>query len=188
MATEKFNIRFLSHRRYLLRHYCLGGLKLLMRKREEKNQIATGHYRLVICRKVTMAWHLSIRLDLDRRKLTADLHYQRLLLRVYYFNGLKRFKECLQIETAKAKRFHSYQIKVKLFNSWRLYAANEKAKSIRDEELVETFRQERIKRTYFNLLKAYPGEMKRLRMRQKRLDDLRSKVREIIPDYDSQVP
>ena len=167
-----------------MRHYCLNGLKKLMQLRHAKEQKAQEHYKSVINRKIFDAWHFDIRVELNNKKSKADYFYRKFLLR-NCFTNLKSHKNCLQIENAKARRFFNYHLKQKLFEAWRSYKYAEKEKMIGYDKLIEDFQRDQLRRKYFKMIKEYPSEMKKFRVRQKRLDELRSKVKLLIPDYET---
>jgi len=161
----------------------MNGFKNLIKLKRSNLALANKHYSLVIFRKVVEAWRFSIRIDLVKRQQIADEFNRKLLLKIY-LNKFKLHKQCAQIASAKATRFYKYQIKLKLFEAWKFYTVKEKRAAIEHENLVKQHNSERIKKKYFLIWKQFPDEMKRLKIRQKRIDELRSKVREMIPDYE----
>lgn len=161
----------------------MNGFKKLIELRRHQSALATKHFSLVIFRKVVKTWRFSIRIDLVKRQQIADEFNRKLILKIY-LNKFKLHKQCAQIASAKATRFYKYQIKLKLYEAWKFYTVKEKRAAIEHENLINQHNAERIKKKYFLIWKQYPGEMKRLKIRQKRIDELRSKVREMIPDYE----
>ena len=75
-------------------------------------------------------------------------------------------------------------MKFKLFEAWKLYKVKEKEKAIVYEILIAEHNLSRIKIKYFQIWKSFPVEQRKLKLKQKRLDELRLKVREMIPDYE----
>jgi hypothetical protein len=172
------------YKRHLLRYYGLNGLKRLVEIRDEKMQIAEKHYSLVIFKKLFKPWRSITRAELSVLEIKADNFYAKFLLKNYFYNGIKLFKQHAQIEAAKATRFYRFRIKIKLFSAWQVYTAHEKKKFASHESLVREHNLHRIRTTYFLIWKQFPAEARRLRARQKRIDELRNKVKAIIPDYD----
>jgi len=166
-----------------MRYYGINGFKKLIELRRSNLDLANKHYSLVICRKIVEAWKFSISIDLVRRQRMAD-EFNRKLLMKNYLNKFKLHKQCAQIASAKATRFYKYQIKLKLFEEWKFYTVKEKRAACEHEILINQHNTERIKKKYFSIWREFPNEMKRLKIRQKRIDELRSKVREMIPDYE----
>lgn len=147
-------------------------------------EIAKKHYSLKIFKIVIELWKYSIRIDLVRRQRIADEFNSKLLLK-HGLNSFKLFKQHAQIEAAKANRFYKYHLKQKFFESWKVYKVNEKRKAVEYEALIEEHDKNRIIKSYFFIWRKYPAEVKRQKERQKRMDELRSKVRELIPDFES---
>lgn len=163
----------------------MNGFKKLLRLRNESLRKAIEHHSCRVTGRIFASWHLTIRSDVSVKEKLADEFYAKYLVKHYYFDGLKLFKQALHIEAAKANRFYRYNLKLKLFACWRTYARSERERTIANASLVEQHNVNRIKVKYFARWRRLPDEMKKLRARQKRLDELRSKVREIVPDFES---
>lgn len=172
------------YKKYLMRHYGMTGLKLLIKARNEKMQLAEQKYRKTIFTKLFYPWRYSVRSELSVKERIADDFYGKFLFRNYFQNGIKVFKQHAQIEMAKAGRFYRFNIKLKLFRTWLTYTVAEKKKYLKYDDIVREHNLSRVRKTYFTIWRQYPAEKKRTQEREKRLADLRSKVREIIPDYD----
>ena len=173
-------------RKYLIRYYGMNGFKKIIESKRKNEETADNHFGSIILRNFVQTWHINVRLELKIREQKADEFYNKILVKTY-FGKMKQFKKILLIEEAKANRFYKYRIKLKLFETWKLYNKTEKQKAIQNEQLIKEHNEYRLKSNYFKIWKVYPAEMKRTRIRQKRLDELRSKVREMIPDYESPV-
>lgn len=175
----------LFYKKYLMRYYCLTGFKKLIELRDYKMNKATEHYNHKLFGKIIYQWKLSVFIDLNRRYEKADDFNNKRIVKNCFKFGLKQFKQCIQIETAKANRFYRYKIKAKLFEAWKLYKDNEKEKAISYEILIAEHNLNRIRVKYFKIWKDFPNENRRLKEKQKRLDELRSKVRQMIPDFEA---
>lgn len=167
----------------MLRFYGLNGFKKNIEQRDKKYALADGHYRNKIMKLIFVDWNILIKGSVIVKQKKADLFYQKFLLKNTFFNGLKQFKQSLLIGNAKATRFYNYNIKVKLFHNWQIYIAGEREKAKRYEILIAEHNLLRITAKYFKMFREYPDEAKKFRARQKRLDQLRNKVKELIPDY-----
>jgi hypothetical protein len=161
----------------------MNGFKKLVGMRNENLAKAQRLYSLKMYKQVIDLWQLAIRDDLIKRQQLADRFNRNLLLKTF-FNYMKQSKQYIQIEMAKAGRFYKYNIKLKLFLSWKAYTTREKQKKIEYERIVEEHNKKRIIQTYLSIWKEYPAEIKRSRARQKRIEELRSKVKEMLPDYE----
>jgi hypothetical protein len=173
------------YRKYLLRYYGLNGFKKLVDMENKKWKLATRIYTMRMFKRIFVSWKISARMEASVKEKIADEFHGRLIVKNCYFNGIKLFKQSLQIEMAKASRFYRYNIKLKLFTQWKVYVKSEREKGAHNEALIEVHNRERIQRVYFGLWRAYPAEQRRLKARQKRLDDLRSKVKEMLPDFET---
>ncbi|RNA08215.1 coiled-coil domain-containing protein [Brachionus plicatilis] len=171
------------YKKHLLRFYGLNGFKKLIELRDRKMALANGHYGKKIMKLVFSNWNILIRGELIVKQKKADQFYHKILLKNAFFNGLKQFKQSLLIGNAKAIRFYNYSIKLKLFQNWQIYANSEREKSQCYEIMIAEHNSLRIRKKYFKMFKEYPEEIKKYRARQKRLDQLRNKVKEMIPDY-----
>jgi hypothetical protein len=162
----------------------MNGFKKIIEFKYEKMEIAKKHYSLKIFKIVIELWRYSIKVDLVGRQRIADEFNKRLLLK-HGLSSFKLYKQHAQIEAAKANRFYKYHIKQKLFESWRTYKSIEKRKAKEHEVMIENHNKNRVLKTYFLIWKKYPSQIKRQKERQKRMDELRSKVKEFIPDFES---
>ena len=160
----------------------MNGLKQLIIQRKIKNKQADLNYSKTILGKLVTAWRLHTKLVITLKQEIAD-DFDRKRLLTTYFTGLKNSKQAMQISCAKATRFYRHQIKAKLFEAIKVYTASEVAKKESDEVLIRDHNDRRIILGCFKMWRDFPGEMKRDRERQKRMDDLRRKVKEMIPDY-----
>ena len=162
----------------------MNGFKKLIELKQTHLNLAIRHHSLIVFRKAIDKWRDAIQIDLVKRQKKADEFNRKLLLKTY-LNKFKMHKQCAQIASAKATRFYKYQIKLKLFEAWKFYRVKEKRVAIEHEHLINEHNSERIRKKYFLIWKEFPSEMKRFKSRQKRIDELRSKVREMIPDYET---
>lgn len=162
----------------------MNGFKKLRESRLQKQETAVRHHTNKVTNRIMIAWRIVARSEASVKEKIADEFYAKVLLKHYYFDGIKMFKQSFQIELAKAGRFYRYNIKVKLFHAWRVYSRDEKRKSIQDELRAEEHDLMRIKVKYFKEWRQFPGEMRRLKARQKRLEELRNKVKEMVPDFE----
>lgn len=162
----------------------MNGFKQLIEQRNEKLKMACKHHSLKVCGKIFISWKIVARTEAAVKEKIADQFYAKFLLKNYYFSGVKLFKQALAIEMAKAGRFYRYNIKLKLFQNWKVYTNSERKKSREHEHLIERHNLNRIVRKYFRVWKDYPAELRRLKAREKRLEELRNRVREFIPDFE----
>ena len=166
----------------MLRYYCMNGLKKLMEQHRFKMATAQQLYAYKMTGLVVVSWRVhTARVTSLKREIADDFNRKRMLK--IYFTNLTFVKKTAQIAAAKAARHYRQQLKVKVLTAMRVYTSNERMKAEHDETLVLEHNEQRIRAKYLKEWRQFPGEQKRLREKQKRIEDLRSKVRQMIPDY-----
>ncbi len=171
------------YKKYLMRHYCLNGFRRLMEIREQQTEIAEQHYKLCLYNKSINAWRFIIMEQVRIKNQIADIFYRKYLVRHYFIFGWKNFKMSVRFEEAKASRFYKYNLKMKIFNTIKTYTAKEKLKYKEYDTWIDNYSDEKIKIKYFKKWKEFPIEMKKLEEREKRLNEMRKRVQQIIPDF-----
>lgn len=160
----------------------MNGLKKLMEQHRFKLATAQQFYANKITGLVVSSWRVhTVKVTSLKREIADDFNRKRMLK--IYFTNLKLVKKTAQIAAAKAARHYRQQLKVKLFTAMRVYTSNERMKAERDEVIVLEHNEQRIRAKCLKEWRQFPAEQKRLREKQKRIEDLRSKVRQMIPDY-----
>jgi len=162
----------------------MNGFKKLVREREDKMRLAEVKYSGRILGRIFSAWREHTQRVVDLKQEIADDFNNRRLL-TNYFNALKNSKQAAQIACAKANRFYKYQVKKKVYEAMKAYTEAELARKETDELMIREHNEKRVVSMCFGVWRRFPGEMKRDREKQKRLEDLRRKVKEMIPDYGS---
>jgi len=171
-------------RNHLVRYYGMNGFKKLVRQRQDKMRLAEFKYSGRVLGRILTCWRDHTRLVVDLKEdIAEDFNNRRILKN--YFNALKNSKKAAQIACAKATRFYKYQIKKKLYDAIKAYTEAELARKDSVEIMIKEHNEKRVVSRYFKVWRDFPGEMKRDREKQKRLEDLRRKVKEMIPDYGS---
>ncbi len=174
------------YKMHLLRYYCMNGLKKLMELRKSQVRKAITHYNKKRILFIILQWKTTINNDLNRKKALADIFNQKRIYNYYFKNGFKKLKQSIQIDNAKAGRFFKYKIKSKYLQAWKKFKDIEKEKEKDYEILLVEYNINRIKIKYFKIWKMYPAEQKQIKQKKKRMDELRNKVREILPDFNAQ--
>ena len=76
-----------------------------------------------------------------------------------------------------------FYLKMKIFNTIKSYTVKEKLKYKEYDTWIDNYSDEKIKIKYFKKWKEFPIEMKKLEEREKRLNEMRKRVQQIIPDF-----
>ena len=173
----------LHYKKYLMRHYCLGGFQKLSHLREEQKAIAEEHYKLRLYNKCVEAWRSIVNEQIQIKEQIADIFYKKYLVRHYFIFGWKNFKMSIHFEQAKAARFYKYNLKMKIYNAIKLYTKHEKIKYKEYDSWLDSYYNERLRVKCFKKWKEFPNELKKIREREKRLTEMRKKVQELVPDF-----
>ncbi len=171
------------YRKYLLRHYCLNGLKKIILLRNMKMDLAVQAYQTRLLKTSINMWSSTTKTITNKKKHRADKFYGNYLLRHYFVNGMKMLKTCVHLEVSKANRFYMFHLKMKLFKNWVVYKNNEMTKFDEYDTWLGSYATNKLKSKYLRIWKIYPSGMKALREREKRLNSLRNKVQQFLPDF-----
>lgn len=169
------------YKKYLMRHYCLNGFRKLQELRDRQAELADEHHKICLFKKCFNAWQLIINEQVEIKNQMADIFYRKYLVRHYFIFGWKNFKLSIRFEEAKAARFYKYNLKMKIFNTIKVYTAKERIKFKEYDTWVDKYYDEGIKMKCFKKWREFPKEMKKLEERERRLKDMRKKVQELIP-------
>ncbi len=173
----------LFYRKYLLKHYGINGLKKLIHMRNLKTNLAEQAYQTRLLRSTMSTWSNVTRSITDVKKYQADKFYRRYLVKHYFLNGMKALKTCVHLQLSRANRFYIFNLKLKMLRKWVVYKNVEVEKFDAYEIWVGSYATNKVKSKFLRIWKAHPSYMKALREREKRLNGLRSKVQQLIPDF-----
>jgi len=173
------------YRKYLMRYYCMTGLRKLLEIRDRNLEIAKRHHASVELGKTIGKWKMVVQQQVEFKNYAADRFYRRYLLNIYFKQGWQKLKMSIQLEEAKAQRHYRYHLKIKLFAHWKVYRKNEKIKFLEIESWLGGFYEDKLRKKMLNAWKILPSEMKKERQRQKRVDEMRKRVQNLLPDFGS---
>ncbi|NXA40720.1 CC191 protein, partial [Eudromia elegans] len=170
------------YEKVLLRKWGLLPWKSLREKAKENLVVAQRHHSLGLQQKCLMAWLQHIQQGLMEKVSRAEDFYSLSLLRMGFRSWLK-YKDYLSMLEERGSTFHAAFLKKQHFWAWFDLVMEEK--SVLWEKL-KTATEHRNKRLVLNAFKAwrqYPLLMKKEREREERKNQLRRRVAEILPDF-----
>ena len=169
-------------RLYRMRYYGLNPLKKMVLIRRQQMQIAEEHYTFIIVRRTFNVWYETIRRDIEIKTNRALEFRQRLLYR-RYFTSWQRYKHQTEIAEERAERHYIDRLLINTFKIWQDYTQTEIIRLWRLEDLANEHNVKRLLKNMFIIWRQYPMERRKERERKKRLAEMRSKVKDLLPDY-----
>ncbi|NWR30446.1 CC191 protein, partial [Tachuris rubrigastra] len=154
-----------------------------LREQAKKNVVvAQRHHCLSLQRKCLMTWLQDTQQSLMEKMSQAEDFYSYVLLRRGFRNWLK-YKDYLSTQEERASTFHAACLRRKYLQAW-LDLIMEEKKALWEKLRIATEHSD--KRLILNAFKAwrqYPLLMKKEREREERRNQLRRRVAEILPNF-----
>lgn len=165
-----------------MRYYGLNPLKKLILIRQQQSQAAEEHHNYIIAQRTFNVWYETIRRDIELKTTRAVEFYKHLLYR-RYFTSWQRFKHQTEIAEERAERHYINRLMINTFKIWQDYTQTEVIRLWRLDDLAKEHNVKRIFKNVFIIWRQYPVEIRKEREREKRLSEMRLKVRDLVPDY-----
>lgn len=165
-----------------MRYYGLNPLKKLISIRHQQWDMAEEHYNYTIVQRTFIIWHRTIRQEIEMKTQRATEFYHRLLYR-RYFHSWQRYKHQSEIAEERAERHYLSRLLVTSFKTWQDYTQTEIIRLWRLDDVAKEHNVKRSLKSAFALWRQYPAERRKEREREKRLAEMRSKVKDLIPDF-----
>jgi len=165
-----------------MRYYGLNPLKKLLLIRHQQIQSAEEHHNYVIVQRTFNVWYETIRRDIEIKTTRAEDFYKRLLYR-RYFTSWQRYKHQTEIAEQRAERHYINRLMIKTFKIWQDDTQTEIIRLWRLDDLAREHNLKRILKNTFVIWRQYPAEIRKERERDKRLAEMRLKVKDLLPDY-----
>lgn len=165
-----------------MRYYGLNPLKKLVYIRQQQMQTAEEHHNYVLAQRMFHIWYETIRRDVEMKTRRALQFYQQLLYR-RYFTSWQRYKHQSEIAEERAERHYFNRLMRNTFKLWQDYTQTETIRLWRLEDVAKEHNTKRIYKNVFVIWRQYPAERRKEREREKRLADMRLKVKDLLPDY-----
>ena len=165
-----------------MRHYGMNSLKKLLAFRHQQWQVAEEHEGLRVKQRSFNVWYETIRRDIEINTARALDFHNKLLYR-RYFVSWQRYKQQTEIAEERAERHYVDRLMTKAFKQWQDYTQSEVIRLWRLEDVAKEHSTKRLLKGAFVLWRHYPDERRKEREREKRLLEMRMKVKDLVPDY-----
>ncbi|CAM9657894.1 unnamed protein product [Bubo scandiacus] len=170
------------YEKVLLRKLGMVPWKRLREQTKENLVVAQRHHCLGLQRKCLMTWLQDAQGSLMEKVSWAQDFYFRMLLRRGFRNWLK-YKDYLSTLEERVSTLHAAWLMRKYFRAWFDLIMEEKSTLV---EKLKIATEHSNKRLVLNAIKAwrqFPLLMKKEREREERRNQLRRRVAEILPDF-----
>ncbi|XP_070799924.1 coiled-coil domain-containing protein 191 [Pituophis catenifer annectens] len=156
--------------------------KRLTEQSEENMVMAQSHHCTTLQQKCLLAWlhHMQ---EIHSRKIAQaeGLHCSQLLRRS--FRCWIKYKDYTLTLEESASKMHETTLKKKLFGSWFDLVNEEKSILWAKQKTADQYFNRRMILLAFRAWQQYPDQMKEERKKEERLEKLRKRVSEILPDF-----
>ncbi|XP_053310211.1 coiled-coil domain-containing protein 191 [Spea bombifrons] len=170
------------HEKMLRRFWGLEPWKKLVAESRLRTERAEQHRDSVIKRRCLLTWHGAARERAAEKISRAEGLWTSLLLRRSFRRWLK-YKDYLLILEERAERHARLSLRRKVFLAWLESAQEEKMASWEKQRVAAEHSQRRVLLTAFRTWRKFPKLMRDQKQKEERLEQLRKRVSEILPDF-----
>ncbi|KAH0625035.1 hypothetical protein JD844_033057, partial [Phrynosoma platyrhinos] len=166
----------------LLKKRGLEPWKKLVEQTRENVLVAQKHHCFRLQRTYLLAWLHLMQEILAEKTVKAEKLYSSLLLRRYFRIWMK-YKDYLSSLEEDARKHHESSLTKKVFWAWFDVFSEEKSALWGKQKIADQHSDRRIMLTVFRAWMQFPSLMKKERKKEERLEQLRRRVAEILPDF-----
>ncbi|XP_053934063.1 coiled-coil domain-containing protein 191 [Cuculus canorus] len=166
----------------LLRKLGMVPWKRLRKQAKENLLVAQRHHCLGLQRKCLVMWLQYTQDSLKEKESRAEDFYSRTLLRWGFRNWLK-YKDYLSALEERVRTLHATCLMRKYIRAWFDLMMEEKSMLWKKLKIATEHSNKRLLRNAFKAWRQYPLLMKKEREREERRNQLRRRVAEILPDF-----
>ncbi|XP_041267044.1 coiled-coil domain-containing protein 191 [Onychostruthus taczanowskii] len=170
------------YEKVLLRKLGIVPWKRLREQAKENLVVAQRHHSLGLQRKCLMTWLQDAQQSLREKMSWAEDFYSHMLLRWGFRNWLK-YKDYLSAQEERASTFHTVCLMRKCFWAWFDHIMEEKRALWERLKIAAEHSNKRLTLNTFKAWRQYPLLMKKEREREERRNQLRRRVAEILPNF-----
>ncbi|XP_039910485.1 coiled-coil domain-containing protein 191 isoform X2 [Hirundo rustica] len=170
------------YEKVLLRKLGIVPWKRLWEQAKENLVVAQRHHSLGLQRKCLMTWLQNAQQSLREKMSRAEDFYSHMLLRWGFRNWLK-YKDYLSAQEERSSTFHTVCLMRKCFWAWFDHIMEEKRALWERLKIATEHSNKRLTLNAFKAWKQYPLLMKKEREREERRNQLRRRVAEILPNF-----
>uniref|UniRef100_A0ABM5FX22 Coiled-coil domain-containing protein 191 n=1 Tax=Pogona vitticeps TaxID=103695 RepID=A0ABM5FX22_9SAUR len=174
-ATEHYN-------KVLVKKQGLEPWKKLIKQSQENMVVAQKHHFFRLQKKYLLAWLHHMQEILAGKIAQAEKLHSCLLLR-RSFRIWVQYKDAISTMEQNATKHHEASLKRKVFWAWFDIFSEEKSVLWEKQKTADQYSDRRIMLTAFGAWRQFPRLMKEEREKEERLQQLRKKVSEILPDF-----
>ncbi|XP_015269054.1 PREDICTED: coiled-coil domain-containing protein KIAA1407 homolog [Gekko japonicus] len=166
----------------LLKYWGLEPWKRLMEQMRQNMAVAERHHCLELQRKCLVSWLQHTRETLARKTAQAEELCSCLLLKRCLRSWIK-YKDYASALEENANKFHETSLKKTAFGAWLDMFNKEKHALWEKQKTADQYNDRRITLIAFRAWRQFPVLMKEEREKEERLQQLRKRVTEILPDF-----
>ncbi|NXB44906.1 CC191 protein, partial [Leucopsar rothschildi] len=170
------------YEKVLLRKLGIVPWKRLREQAKENLVVAQRHHSLGLQRKCLMTWLQDAQQNLREKMSRTEDFYSHMLLRWGFRNWLK-YKDYLSTQEERASTFHTVCLMRKCFWAWFDHIMEEKRALWERLKIATEHSNKRLTLNAFKAWKQYPLLMRKEREREERRNQLRRRVAEILPNF-----
>ncbi|NXK30463.1 CC191 protein, partial [Piprites chloris] len=170
------------YEKVLLRKLGIVPWKRLREQAKENLVMAQRHHCLSLQRKCLMTWLQDTQQSLMEKMSQAEDFYSHMLLRWGFRNWLK-YKDYLSTQEERASTFHAACLRRKYLRAWLDFITEEKRTLWEKLKIATQHSNKRLTLNAFKAWRQYPLLMKKEREREERRNQLRRRVAEILPNF-----
>nr|DBA34593.1 TPA: hypothetical protein GDO54_002139 [Pyxicephalus adspersus] len=173
----------LSHYKMaLLRSHGLDPWRRLMAQSRHNMERAETHHHATLLRGTLWAWALAVREMAAKKRERAEQLWATILLRRSFRSWVK-YKDYLSVQEDRAQRRYNANLRRKTFIVWLDLTQEERIAMWEKQRAAAEHSQRRILSSVFRTWRQFPKYMKELKLKEERLEGLRKRVAEILPDF-----
>ncbi|XP_075621880.1 coiled-coil domain-containing protein 191 isoform X2 [Balearica regulorum gibbericeps] len=170
------------YEKVLLRRLGMVPWKRLREQAKENLVVAQRHHCLGLQRKCLMTWLQDTQGSLMEKVSRAEDFYSHTLLRRGFRNWLK-YKDYISTLEERASTLHAACLMEKYFWAWFDLIVEEKNTLWEKLKIATEHRNKRLMLNAFKAWRQYPLLVKKEREREERRNQLRRRVAEVLPDF-----
>ncbi|NXC58955.1 CC191 protein, partial [Aleadryas rufinucha] len=170
------------YEKVLLRKLGILPWKRLREQAKENLVVAQRHHSLGLQRKCLITWLQDAQQSLSEKMSRAEDFYSQMLLRWGFRNWLK-YQDYLSTQEERADTFYTVCLMRKYFWAWFDHIMEEKRALWERLKIATEHSNKRLTLNAFKAWRQYPLLMKKEREREERRNQLRRRVAEILPNF-----
>lgn len=185
--VEKFrrlnNVADEFYRKYLLRHYIMEPFIIFIEELRINTKIAEDHYKEKLTKKIFTIWKKEVDIQYKMKTEVVESFYNTNLTTRLFKEWKQEVKE-LNSKCQVAIDFHDMKLLDKYFKLWQVTILEFKVRFEKKRKLIIKIYENGLKVKYFGIWKKYLTIVEDIKESEKRKNELRQLVQEVIPDFD----